>query len=120
MTDVHTKEQRSYNMSCVKGRNTKLELDFRRKLFKRGLRGYRVNVKIPGKPDVTFSKYKLAIFIDGCFWHKCSSCFALPNSNKKFWKKKIDGNIIRDKRVNLALIQLGFTVLRFWEHEIKK
>ena len=120
MADVHTKEQRSYNMSRVKGRDTGLELGFRKRLFEKGIRGYRVIVKIPGKPDIAFTKQRLAVFIDGCFWHKCPTCFTPPSSNRDFWERKIDGNALRDKKVNKELGTLGFRVIRFWEHEIRK
>jgi len=116
MVDVHTKKQRSYNMSMIKGRNTKPELIIRKLLSSKGIRGYRLNYKLSGKPDIVFTKYKLAIFVDGCFWHKCPKCFIEPDKNKKFWKNKINGNVERDKKVNQALKKGGWKVLRFWEH----
>lgn len=120
MTDVHTPEQRSYNMSQVKGKDTKPELRLRTELFNNGLRGYRVKTKLPGKPDIVFTKKEVVIFIDGCYWHKCPKCFKLPKSNVKFWKDKINGNVRRDKEVNKVLKMMGFKVLRFWTHEIKE
>lgn len=120
MVDVHSKKQRSYNMSRVKNKNTSLEVNFRKELFNTGLRGYRVNYKIKGKPDIVFTKRKVAIFLDGCFWHKCPECFSLPKTNKKFWKDKINGNVKRDKIVSETLKKDGYTVIRFWQHEIQK
>ena len=120
MTDIHTKEQRSYNMSQVKGKNTKPEVQFRKYLFNKGLKGYRIQAKLPGKPDILFKKQKVAIFIDGCFWHKCPKCFSPPKSNVEFWKKKINGNVKRDKNINKILSKEGYIVLRFWTHEIKE
>jgi len=120
MTDVHTKKQRSYNMSMIKGKNTKPELFLRKYLFSKGLRGYRLNPKLLGKPDIIFNKHKLLIFIDGCFWHKCPKCFIKPRTNVKFWNKKINGNIKRDLNVNQLLKKEGWKVIRFWEHEINK
>ncbi|MEA3255673.1 MAG: very short patch repair endonuclease [Candidatus Altiarchaeota archaeon] len=120
MTDVLTKEQRSYNMSQIKGKNTQPELLLRKYLFLKGLKGYRLKSSLIGKPDIVFTKYKIAIFIDGCFWHKCPGCFVKPTSNINFWKKKIDGNVKRDKEVNKILKKQGWKVIRFWEHEIKK
>ena len=87
MTDKHTKEQRSKNMKAVKSKNTKQELKLSRILWKNGFR-YKIHPKeIFGKPDIVFTKYKIAIFVDGCFWHKCPQCFKLPASNVEFWEK---------------------------------
>ncbi len=119
MVDIFTKEQRSYYMSRVRSKNTKPELILRKFLFSKGIKGYRVNSILPGKPDITFTKYKLAIFIDGCFWHKCPNCFSPPQTNKEFWLKKIDGNVERDKKINKVLSESGYIVIRFWEHEIE-
>ena len=118
MVDIFTKEKRSHIMSRVRSKNTKLELLLRKYLFSKGLRGYRVNVNLFGKPDIVFPKYKVAIFVDGCFWHKCPKCFKAPETNKEFWTKKINGNVERDKRVNQQLSETGYTVIRFWEHQI--
>lgn len=119
MADVHTKEQRSYNMSKIKGGDTTPEIILRKFLFSKGIRGYRVNANINGKPDLIFTKQKLAVFVDGCFWHKCPECFIKPKTNKKFWKEKLEGNVKRDKKVNYLLRKGGWKVLRLWEHEIK-
>ena len=120
MADVHTPEQRRYNMSQVKGKDTKPELKLRKELFRLGLRGYRINSKLPGKPDIVFSKKKVVIFIDGCFWHKCPNCFNLPKSNVEFWREKISGNVKRDKEVNTILNEQGYKILRFWTHELQE
>ena len=120
MTDVLTKEQRSYNMSQIRGRDTKPELLLRKYLFSNGLKGYRVRSRLPGKPDIVFTRYKIAVFVDGCFWHRCPRCFVKPTSNITFWEKKIDGNVRRDKEINKTLRKQGWKVIRFWEHEIKK
>lgn len=120
MADRHTKAQRRYNMSRIKNKDTSLELRFRKMLCDKGLKGYKVNYSLPGKPDIIFTRFKLAIFVDGCFWHKCPKCFKYPQSNKKFWKDKILKNKRRDKIVNNELSKLGYQVLRFWQHEIKE
>lgn len=120
MTDVLTRKQRSYNMSCIKSKDTKPELLLRAYLSSKGIKGYRLHAKLLGKPDIVFPKYKLAVFIDGCFWHKCSKCFVRPRTNYEFWKRKIHANVIRDREVNLILKKQGWKVIRFWEHEIKK
>ena len=119
MADIFTKEQRSLYMSKIGTKDTKPELLLRKKLFSEGLKGYRVNFNLPGKPDIVFTKYKLAIFVDGCFWHKCPKCFKAPETNKNFWIEKLDGNVKRDNNVNKNLSEMGYTVLRFWEHEIE-
>ena len=118
MTDVLTKKQRSFNMSQIKGKNTKPEVILRRLLYSRGIRGFRIHYKIFGKPDIVFIKKKIVIFIDGCFWHKCPVCFVKPETRMDFWMEKIEKNVERDKTVNKNLEKEGWVVLRFWEHEI--
>jgi DNA mismatch endonuclease (patch repair protein) len=117
----YTTKKRSKIMSRIRGKNTKPELLFRKALWAKGVR-YRVNSKqLPGRPDVSIKKYKLAIFIDGEFWHgydwgeKKDSI----KSNRGFWMPKIERNMQRDKEVNQQLYDLGYTVFRFWEKEIK-
>lgn len=120
MADVLTKTQRSYNMSRIKWKNTKPELILRQLLSAKGIRGYRISYGLTGRPDIVFTKYRLAVFVDGCFWHKCPICYKEPDHNKEFWVKKITGNIKRDKNVNKQLRHAGWTVLRVWEHLLKK
>lgn len=119
MADVLTKEQRSYNMSRIKSRDTQPEFMLRKAVSGAGLRGYRLHYRLTGKPDIVFPKRKIAIFIDGCFWHKCSKCFVQPATNGLFWTKKIDSNVKRDETVNAELRKNGWKVLRIWEHELK-
>jgi DNA mismatch endonuclease (patch repair protein) len=120
MTDVHNQEQRKFNMSRIRAKNTGPEVKFRKLLFANGMRGYRVHYNLLGKPDVVFIKKKIAIFIDGCFWHKCPVCFKEPETRKEFWMKKINSNIERDKKADLQLQKDGWLVIRIWEHEIRK
>jgi DNA mismatch endonuclease (patch repair protein) len=120
MPDVLTQEQRKYNMSRIKGKNTGPEVKFRKLLYSNGIRGYRIHHNLLGKPDIVFIKKKIVIFIDGCFWHKCPICFQEPETRKEFWMKKIQSNIDRDKKVNELLKNDGWKVIRIWEHEIKK
>lgn len=118
MVDMLTREQRSYNMSRVKARNTGPELKLRKALFKVGARAYRLKYDLPAKPDLVFVKQRLAIFVDGCFWHKCPLHFARPETRAEFWAKKIEGNVKRDAEVNRKLEGADWRVLRIWEHEI--
>jgi len=107
-------------MSQIRGKNTKPEMTIRRLLWKNGLRGYRIHYDLPGKPDIVFTRTKTAIFIDGCFWHKCPECFHEPKTNTDFWMKKINHNVQRDKEINAQLSTEGWNILRFWEHEVRK
>jgi len=118
--DVLNKKQRSYNMSRIKAKNTKPEIILRKALFRNGLRGYRIHYSLYGKPDIVFTKYKLAIFMDGCFWHKCPKCFITPETRTDYWTEKIENNKKRDEIINQKLLSKGWLVLRFWEHQIEK
>lgn len=120
MVDVLTKEQRTYNMSRIKGKDTRPEVILRKLLFSKGLRNYRTKTKLFGKPDILFPKCKIAVFVDGCFWHRCPSCFVKPDTNREFWENKIEGNVIRDKKVKERLEKEGFRVIRLWEHEVRR
>ena len=117
--DVLTREQRSYNMSRIRGKNTGPELLLRRYLWKSGFR-YRLHYKLPGRPDIVFVARKIAVFVDGCFWHGCPLHSVRPKTNSTFWNTKIQGNIDRDGKNQQLLEQEGWTVLRFWEHDIEK
>lgn len=118
MADVLTPAQRSHCMSKVKGKNTLLEVNFRKLLWARGLR-YRLGYKLPGKPDLVFVGPRVVVFVDGCFWHGCPIHGKNPATNSDFWKVKLTKNIIRDSKVNQELMKLGWEVVRFWEHAIK-
>jgi DNA mismatch endonuclease (patch repair protein) len=120
MSDVLTKEQRSYNMSKIRCRNTIPELNIRKALRAQRIKNYRVKSDLPGKPDILFPRSKILVFVDGCFWHMCPLCYKEPLTRKEFWSKKIESNVVRDQKNNIILSQLGWTVLRYWEHEIKK
>jgi DNA mismatch endonuclease, patch repair protein len=120
MADVLTQEQRKFNMSRIKGKNTGPEVKLRKLLYSKGVRGYRIHYHLPGKPDIVFVKKKIAIFIDGCFWHKCPICFQEPETRKDFWMKKINTNVNRDRNVDDQLQKTGWNVIRIWEHEIRK
>jgi len=105
-------------MSQIRSSNTRIELKFRKFIWRNGLKGYRVKSDVIGKPDIYFSKQRVAVFIDGCFWHKCPIDFIRPKSENDYWDKKIKNNVARDKKINLELKKKKIKVLRFWEHEI--
>ena len=119
MSDVLTTQQRSFCMSRNRGRDTGPEMILRKKLWAKGLR-YRINIKLFGKPDLIITKFRVVVFVDGCYWHGCSIHFTQPKSNKEFWLNKINGNISRDKKVTQVLENGGWKVIRLWEHEIKQ
>lgn len=108
--------------SRIKAKNTTPELRLRRRLWKEGLRGYRLHPKnIPGRPDICFTRYKVAVFVHGCYWHRCSKCnLTLPKSNSEFWKEKFDKNVKRDEKKADELKEKGFAVVVCWECDIKK
>lgn len=118
----YTTEQRSLTMSKIRSKDTKPEIALRKALWILGLK-YRVNVKkLPGSPDILMRKYKLAIFVDGEFWHgyNWNERKHKLKANKEFWISKIERNMQRDKLNEEKLSLLGFNILRFWDHEIKK
>jgi DNA mismatch endonuclease (patch repair protein) len=108
------------SMRSNRGRDTQLELAVRRGLHARGLR-YRVQFKVPGSSrrtiDVAFTRLRLAIFIDGCFWHGCPVHHTLSKTHPDFWAEKVNRNRERDVETDLLLTDQGWTVRRFWEHE---
>lgn len=117
-TDVLTTEQRSHCMSSIRGKNTKPELVLRKALWAAGLQ-YRLKNRLPGRPDIIFPGMKIAIFVDGCFWHKCPEHFQAPAQNARFWADKIARNVERDQEANLQLEAEGWRVIRLWEHEVR-
>lgn len=122
MADVHSKETRSYNMSRIKGKNTKPEILVRKYLFSQGLRYRLYSKKLPGKPDIVLSKYKTVIFVNGCFWHGHKGCryFVVPKTRTDFWLSKINVNIQNDKKTSSLLKDMGWHVITVWECELKK
>ena len=119
---VASSEAVSKSMRSNKGRDTGPELKVRRMLRDMGYPGYRLNwKKAPGKPDITYPGRKIAIFVNGCFWHRCPNCaLSLPKSHTEFWKAKFDRNVERDRRNIDDLESEGWRVLVIWECEIKK
>lgn len=110
-------------MAANRRRDTGVELAVRSALHRRGLR-FRVDYPIPVperrraiRPDVVFTKRRLAVFVDGCFWHRCPDHFSLPASNREYWLPKLDANVRRDREADAALSAQGWSVVRIWEHE---
>jgi DNA mismatch endonuclease (patch repair protein) len=124
MVDVFSKRKRSELMSRIKSKNTKLESDFLKKLssvsHSAGYRYRKHYSKLPGKPDIAFPSKKVAVFIDGCFWHSCHVHSKIPLSNVSYWREKMSKNKKQDKKINAACRKAGWKVVRIWEHEIKK
>lgn len=110
-------ENVSRSMSGNKAKDTKPELILRKALWAKGLRGYRIhNKNLPGRPDIVFSKKKLAIFVHGCFWHRCPHCdLPLLKNNTEFWKNKFEKNMERDAKKRKLLKKEGWRVKVIWE-----
>jgi DNA mismatch endonuclease (patch repair protein) len=120
MADTRTPEQRKRIMSAVRRRDTAPELALRRSLFARGIRGWRCDYRdAPGRPDLAWPGRKIAVFVDGAFWHGHPSRHR-PGRSGSYWDKKIAANVARDRRVDRELQAMGWTVFRFWDFEIRK
>lgn len=121
MSDVFTKAKRSEVMSRIRGRGNKAtEIALARLLRLNKITGWRRHLPIFGKPDFTFPKHKLVIFVDGCFWHGCPKHSNMPVNNRPFWKRKLAANSLRDSLVIKTLRSRGWRVLRIWEHDLSK
>ena len=119
--DVHSRETRSYNMSQIKGKNTKPEMLVRKFLHAHGYR-YKLHDKsLPGKPDIVLPKYKTVIFVHGCFWHGHKDCkyFVIPKTRTDWWVNKINGNIANDNKASQALKKEGWKIITIWECNLK-
>jgi DNA mismatch endonuclease (patch repair protein) len=122
MSDTHSKETRSYNMSQIRSKNTKPELVIRKFLFSKGFR-YRIHdKKLPGTPDIVLKKYNTAIFVNGCFWHGHENCryYVIPKTRTEWWQNKINKNIIKDIVNHSKLKELGWNIIEIFECQIKK
>jgi len=118
MTDVFTKEKRSWVMSRIRGTNTKIDLKMKKILSQRRY-SFQMYPKMFGNPDFIIKRKRIAIFCDGDFWHGYRY-YSKKKPAKKFWREKIEGNMRRDRKVSRKLRREGWSVLRFWEHDIEK
>ena len=118
--DTVSKAKRSEIMARVRSRDSKMEVSFRKELWRRGFRYLKNSVKYFGKPDVVLPKHETVIFLDSCFWHGCEEHCRLPTTRAKFWKDKIERNKRRDDEVSEHYERKGWNVIRVWEHDLKK
>ncbi|WP_410769504.1 very short patch repair endonuclease [Fontibacillus sp. BL9] len=120
MSRKRTEKENFLVMSSIRGKNTKLEQSVSKAIWRKGIR-FRKNVTgLFGKPDIAIKKYKIVIFIDSCFWHGCSLHYKQPRKNPEYWEKKITRNIQRDIEVTQYYLKKEWTLIRVWEHELKR
>jgi DNA mismatch endonuclease (patch repair protein) len=121
MTDVFTREKRSQVMARIKsGGNKTTERELAAIFRDQHMVGWRRNQKLLGKPDFVFSKRRVCVFVDGCFWHGCPKCYRAPTSNVGYWAFKVERNRERDRDVSKTLRSKGWRILRVWEHELAR
>lgn len=122
MSDKLTPEKRSWNMSRIKGKDTKIEVEVRKYLFSKGYRFRKNDKRYPGKPDIVLPKYHVAIFVHGCFWHRHEGCkdATTPKTRTEFWLEKFDKNVKNDQIKQEKLRELGWKVIVIWECELKR
>ena len=122
MTDRITPEHRSWNMSRIKGKDTKIEVKVRSWLFSKGFRFRKNDRRYPGTPDIVLPKYKTVIFINGCFWHRHEGCryATTPKTRTEFWMNKFEKNVENDRKHKEELETMGWKVITLWECELKK
>ncbi|MGE5108899.1 MAG: very short patch repair endonuclease [Sphingobacteriales bacterium] len=122
MTDVHTPEQRRFNMQQIRSTNTKPEMLVRKFLHAHGFRYSLHSKKLPGKPDIVLRKYKTVLFIHGCFWHGHKNCqyFVIPKTRTQWWTDKINTNKANDAKAIKALKKDGWNVITIWECKLKR
>lgn len=122
MSDKLTPEKRSWNMSRIKGKDTKIEVEVRKYLFSKGYRFRKNDKRYPGKPDIVLPKYHVAMFVHGCFWHRHEGCkdATTPKTRTEFWLEKFDKNVKNDQIKQEKLRELGWKVIVIWECELKR
>lgn len=119
-TDIYSEARRSEIMSHVRGRGNRVtEIALAKILRKYGITGWRRHLPFPGRPDFAFPLLRLAIFVDGCFWHMCPFHSSMPVRNRSFWEGKLTMNVIRDRRARRRLRAAGWKVIRIWQHELR-
>lgn len=118
MSDIFSQKKRSFIMSKIRSKDTKIENLFAKKMLANKIK-FKQHPNLFGKPDFLIDNSKIIVFIDGCFWHMCPKHFKSPKTRKNFWIPKIKNNVARDRIVNRKLKKMGYGVLRFWEHEIE-
>jgi DNA mismatch endonuclease, patch repair protein len=120
MSDIYSRTKRSEIMAAVRSRGNKAtEIALVQVLRRHKLWGWRRHLSLAGKPDFVFPEKRVAVFVDGCFWHGCATHFKAPKSNRNFWVSKIRSNKIRDRSTTRRLKALGWIVVRIWQHELK-
>ncbi len=111
---------RSAAMASIRSKNCRsTERALRMALIRAAITGWQLHVKLPGQPDIYFARQRLAVFVDGCFWHFCPKCGHIPHTRRPFWKAKIDRNRSRDRRIRRLLTGEGIRVIRIWEHQLR-
>ncbi len=122
MADKLTPEMRSWNMSRIRGKDTKYEVKVRKYLFSKGFWFRKNNKRYPGKLDAVLPKYKTVIFVNGCFWHMHDNCkcFVWPKSNAEFWHSKLEQNVTNDRLHHQQLHYMGWNVMVLWECKLKR
>ena len=121
MADIWTKKKRSEVMSLIRGKGNKETENALLVLLRQNkITGCRRHLPLIGKPGFAFPSHKVAVFVDGCFWHGCPKCYTRPKTNCAFWDKKREDNMARDKRVNRQLRRQAWKVIRIWQHSLRK
>lgn len=121
MPDVFTKAKRSEVMSRIRGRgNKETEIILAKLLRAHGITGWRRHTALFGRPDFSFAKQRVVVFVDGCFWHSCPKHSNMPANNREFWQQKLAANTARDQLVTKTLRRAGWRVVRIWEHDLTK
>jgi DNA mismatch endonuclease (patch repair protein) len=120
MADIYSKQKRSLIMSAIRSQGNKAtELVVVSLLRRNGIHGWRRHLPLPGRPDFTFARQRVVVFVDGCFWHGCPIHFKMPKSNCTFWSQRIQTNMRRDRRVGRHLRALGWSVVKVWQHDLR-
>lgn len=119
MADRLTPEQRRRCMQANRGVNTSPEVRLRKALHALGFR-YVLRAKLRGRPDLVFPSRRVALFVDGCFWHRCPTHSVLPETRQEWWRQKLEANVLRDRRTDALLVADGWKVIRVWEHDIRR